>query len=299
MPSTSAILSLYGWTLLGLALLVGAGPASSIAAFMLVGDPQAPLAMASATGIREIVFLVPSIALMLLWRRRNAPPYRLGFDGGLGLGSLCGLGLAFLAIALAGFGGAIGPGAGPDARDVASVFALIILVPALILHGCAEEIVFRGIVQEAAIALFGVRGGVVFAALGWTLLQFFQGYTSPMHILNSFLVGLGFGLVALRAGVLAAGTAHGLWTWAETRLFGFGPLASPPLFDLDVVTPNFWTGPFSDTYGGLATSCAALLVLAGLTWSIRTMPPSAALPTRPRLKPNSRKGQSRTKRTTR
>jgi membrane protease YdiL (CAAX protease family) len=280
MPSASAILSLCGWTLLGLALLVGAGPASSIAAFMLVSDPQAPLAMASATGIRESIFLAPSIALMLLWRRRHSAPYRLGFDGGLGLGTLCGLGLAFLAITLAGFGGAIGPGAGPDARDLVSISALIVLIPALILHGCAEEIVFRGIVQEAAISLFGVRGGVVFAALGWALLQFFQGYTSPMHILNSFLVGLGFGLVTLRAGVLAAGAAHGLWTWAETRLFGFGPTASPPLFDLDVVTPNFWTGPFADTYGGFATSCAALLVLTALIWSIRTMPASGKSPAR-------------------
>lgn len=108
---------------------------------------------------------------------------------------------------------AIGPAAGPPGP-----LALPLLLIGWLAHGFAEEAAFRGMIQPAIGARFGAAAGVAAGAILWVGLQALQGYASPLGLAISLILGVAFGLLALRCGLAAAVGAHAAWGFVELAL---------------------------------------------------------------------------------
>jgi uncharacterized protein len=100
-----------------------------------------------------------------------------------------------------------------------------IWLPSLILlvfTGFEEELIFRGLMQRAALRCLG-RWGLVYVSLVFAVLH--VGYLSVLDVLFVFLVGLLFAIVALRTkSILGITVAHGL---INTGLFLIFPFLAP------------------------------------------------------------------------
>lgn len=85
------------------------------------------------------------------------------------------------------------------------------LLPALVIlffSGFAEEFLYRGLIQRAAVDLFGAWG-IVFAALVFAIMH--MTWLSLPFVALAFITGLIFGWIVLRTGsILGAALAHGL-----------------------------------------------------------------------------------------
>ena len=136
----------------------------------------------------------------------------------------------------------------------------------VVLFGAAvEEIYFRGWLQQVLIRQFGVPVAVLLASIAFATLHIMGGARSPTTLINLFLGGLLFGLLAARAGGLAGAiAAHFTWNCSEQILFGLDP--NPGVgsfgawFDLDLTGPALWGGSSE----GLNASLAMTLTLFAL-----------------------------------
>jgi hypothetical protein len=96
------------------------------------------------------------------------------------------------------------------------------VVPGLILllvTGFIEEVVFRGLILQAAVERLG-RFGLVYAAAVYAAMQF--AYGPALHVVLVFFVGLIFGRIVMRTGsVLGVSLAHGLMNICMSLLLPF------------------------------------------------------------------------------
>jgi len=100
---------------------------------------------------------------------------------------------------------------------------LTLLALALIFFtGFVEELVFRGVIQQTAVASLGRKPGVLGVALVFAILHI--GWLSMLDFLFVFLIGLLFGLVVLKTGsIVGVSLSHGL---TNVVLFLIMPLLS-------------------------------------------------------------------------
>ncbi|AEB12396.1 CPBP family intramembrane glutamic endopeptidase [Marinithermus hydrothermalis] len=92
---------------------------------------------------------------------------------------------------------------------------------ALGLAGLTEELVYRGVLQHAAVRALGGTQGVVYTAV--TFGAMYIGFYPLEYALAMGILGLGFGFLALRTGsILGIGTAHAL---ANLVVLGYLPPA--------------------------------------------------------------------------
>jgi len=90
--------------------------------------------------------------------------------------------------------------------------------------GMLEEIVFRGIIQEASLASYG-KFGITFVAILFSVMHI--GYKSFIDVLFVFFVGMIFGLVMKKTGsILGVTIAHSI---TNISLFLIYPLILGPL----------------------------------------------------------------------
>ena len=105
---------------------------------------------------------------------------------------------------------------------VASLSWELLWLPALILlvfTGFLEELIFRGLLQAAAMQHLG-RFGMPYVAVTFAVLHL--GYRSALDILFVFVVGLIFGSIVRRRGtILGVSLAHGLTNVALYLVFPF------------------------------------------------------------------------------
>ena len=202
--------------------------------------------------------------------RRNAlrPGARPGVGLALGLAiGLCGLGASVLYAWLAGTsstGGAPSPSAG----------LLVWGLGIVLLQVAAEEVYFRGWLQPALTARWGWTAGIVAGALAFAALHVAGGARAPVSLLNLFLGGLMFGLLAARGGGLAAATAAH-FAWNATEQLGLGLDPNPgvgsfgSVFDLELAGAPIWGGSDQGLNGsvGMTIALFAIVVpLAVLSW---------------------------------
>jgi hypothetical protein len=87
-----------------------------------------------------------------------------------------------------------------------------IIIPSILLTiftGLSEELLFRGLLQHYAVKIMGNRMGIVFVALGWSLLHI--GWHSAWDVLFVFAVGLAWGWVREKTtSIIPTTIAHGL-----------------------------------------------------------------------------------------
>ena len=187
-------------------------------------------------------------------------PLRMAATGaGLGLGGLgAAAGYAWLSGALA---------SGPPAP---TGIGLLLWGSLLILFmTAAEEVYFRGWLQPLIAARFGVAAAILLSALAFAALHLMGGARSAVSILNLFLGGLLFGLLAARGGGIAgAAAAHFAWNWSEQILLGVDPNPGVGSFgaftNLDLTGPALWGGSDEGLNASLAMTLALIAIVVPL-----------------------------------
>ncbi len=162
----------------------------------------------------------------------------------------------------AGLAAMLHPGGGHTAGGAA---AMTIGTLVILFQSAVEEIYFRGWLQPALIRAWGQAAGLLVAAAAFAALHIAGGARGPLTLVNLFLGGVLFGLLALRSrGLAAPVAAHFAWNWAEQILLGLDPNPGVgsfgAVYDLDLVGSAWWGG--SDE--GLNASIAISFVLVAL-----------------------------------
>jgi hypothetical protein len=249
----------------------------AIGATVLAGEASMALVSGiglSGTGlslVRDLVNLALVLAVGFVWMRlflmaaTPAPTPVTGRIGpGFGMGAAWGIGPLVLAWMAVGMMGAVS--LGTDPVGPVTLIVPLIMLPAHLAHGLAEQVLLQVIAQRAVMAgavpgaLSPVRqlAGAMLAGICLAGVQALQGYASPIELLNSFLLGTLLGVVALGSGgILAAGIAHGLWTWAERLVIG--DIVGAQVIATD--PPTYLAGPGPDTYTSEAFSLCLVVAI--------------------------------------
>ena len=245
-----------GWGWLALAVGIAAG-ASWVPAAQKLNERITITDPGPATGLFDVLVFGPLIAIaVILGLLSRRPVLRAGTRPMSW--TLVGLACGVAAIAAsAGFAWLSG-GLRPAIQPMPLVPALVGLSIALTLFQTgAEEMLFRGWLQPALITRIGVTGGVLGGALIFAAFHIITGIPSWMSLVNLFLGGLWFGLLALRSGgILAPLAAHFAYNAIEDCGLGLmpngtvengvqvwvGPLGA--LRDFDLIGAPLWgSGP--------------------------------------------------------
>jgi membrane protease YdiL (CAAX protease family) len=128
-----------------------------------------------------------------------------------------------------------------------------------------EEVYFRGWMQPVLQRVWGGPAAVLLTALGFAVVHLASGPRPPLTLLNLFLGGLLFGLLALRSrGLVAPIAAHFGWNWSEQLVLGLDPNPAVgsfgSLYDFELTGMPFWGGSTE----GLNMSIGTTFVLVAL-----------------------------------
>lgn len=255
------------------ALVVGFGPAL-IAATGLIGadgvDGETPFTLA---------IFVPLLLLAIAGGRlTKIATLRLGVRPGARLAQGAAIGLAGLSLAAgyAAIAGTLVRGAGAPL----SIASLALGAVVVLVQVTAEETYFRGWLQPLVATAWGMRIAVPVVALGFALLHVAGGLRGPIELLNLFLGGLVFGILAARGGGLAGAIgAHLAWNGAEQLGFGLDPNPGiggyGTLVDYDLVGKALWGGSDAGLNASVAMTISLLALLVPLFLLLRNRPASS------------------------
>lgn len=247
------------------AAIVFFGPMAAERAVALLGTRFGESAAAIETVYAVIIYGPLILVAIAAARLSGVSPLAMG-DKHVALsaaGLLAGAGGVLLATALARLAGVLQPGAGPRGEAGLIVWGSLVVLFA----AAAEEVYFRGWLQPALARSFGLPVAILLSSLAFATLHLMGGARSPMTLVNLFLGGLLFGLLAARGGGLAAAlAAHFAWNWTETIGFGLDPNPGAGSFgaiaDLDLTGAPLWGGSDEGLNAGIGMTVAlcALLV---------------------------------------
>ncbi len=211
-------------------------------------------------GLFAIAFAASRFARVRGQTRRVAWPLALS------LGLACGFIGQCYAVSTIWMAGALAPPVDP----VGPCSALLVLASSLLVlfQTAAEEAFFRGWLQPVLAKGWGRNVGIAGAAIAFALLHVVGGTRDPLSIVNLFMGGLVFGLLAWRTGTVAAAIgAHFAWNWVEECLFGLDPNPGIGTFgsitDFDMVGSALWGGSGEGLNASIAITFA-LVALATL-----------------------------------
>ena len=239
------------------------GDALAAAINRIVGGIPTPWPDILGWGILQtIVFGLFLVAAMVatglegrrLWRAGAEPPTDLVM--GLACGS-AGFGAAVLIAYLAG-----SVTTGPPAPSPIGALALGGVV--VLFQSAAEEAFFRGWLQPVLGARWGSWAGLLVTSAAFAALHIIAGAHGVLAVVNLFLGGLLFGLLALRTGgLLAPAAAHFAWNWSESGLLGLSPDPSGSLLNLKLGGAPLWSGGLDTMNGSLAATVVLTALIAG------------------------------------
>ncbi len=267
---TSAILLIPA---IGLALLIVWGLQDLAVRLMRMLRLDQKLSLAWQSGLVTVVLFGALIGAACLWGvLAKEPVLRPGRSplkaGGMGL-----------AMGLAGLLTATGYAALAGSLHWTVIYSnppfLLILTGSLLtLFQCAgEEIYFRGWVQSMLVRGWGPWPGLVVTSLLFAGLHVFAGVRAPLSMVNVFLAGLLFGLLAIRTGGLAAPiAAHFAWDWAEGILLGLYPNPGVDVWssfwNMDLIGSPLWGGSAEGMNGSLGVTFVLLALCTPLAWGL-------------------------------
>jgi len=193
--------------------LLGAGLALAILAGIWDRDLQIRVPGDARLGLGYLSCIALALFLFVIARPRRAVDLRLGLGvRDIGVALVATAGLAAIAVP-------VGLGLGFlewEPRWISVPYALARLFGLVLFVGLPEELLFRGVVQDAFIRLTSVRTGWVLASVLFGAMHLAK-HSPPLNWQYAVLAtgaGLAYGWVYLRTGRLAAAAlAHGLVNW--------------------------------------------------------------------------------------
>lgn len=176
----------------------------------------------------------------------------------LGLGLFVGLFGVTVTTGYSGIVGALSVGA----PGYGGVSMLAFGAAVVFLQASAEEVYFRGWVQPALAKAWGPAAAVILAAAAFSVLHILGGARAPLTLINLFLGGILFGLLAAYGrGLLGAVAAHFAWNGAEQLILGLDPNPGVStfgsVFNFELIGAQSWGG----SEEGLNASFAMTLTL--------------------------------------
>lgn len=203
-------------------------------------------------------------AVMLARERRLATVMGPNADRDAVIGLAAGLAGLSLAAAQAAVAGTLVSGTAAVAGGWLGLGFLAIIVQA-----GGEEIAFRGWLQPLLARAAGPLPALLLPTLAFMLLHLGGGARAPLALLNLFLGGLWFALLAWRSGGIALpAAAHIAWNAAEKLLVGLDPNpgvgAYGALADFDLVGSPWWGGSDQGLNASLGTTAVLLALILPL-----------------------------------
>ncbi len=132
-------------------------------------------------------------------------------------------------------------------------------------QSASEEVYFRGWLQPVLCARWGPWVGLIASSALFAGLHIIGGAQSFVALLNIFLGGVMFGLLALRSGGLfAAVGAHFAWNWTEAGCFGLAPITGGAIATLQLRPETQWGGSSGNMNDSTATTIVLLVIVVGL-----------------------------------
>ena len=190
---------------------------------------------------------------------------RLGSGAGVKLVQGAAIGLVGLLIgtALAAIAGVLRHSTGGTSPGLFLWGTMLIL-----LQAGSEEIFFRGWLQPVLVKAWGFWG-LLATAIAFAALHLVGGANSAISVLNLFLGGLLFGLLAYRyGGIAAAVAAHFSYNWAEQLLLGLDPNPGSgsfgSIFNFELIGSAWWGGSNEGLNASIAMTFALAILLAPL-----------------------------------
>lgn len=190
---------------------------------------------------------------------------RLGSGVGLRLAEGASIGLFGL---LAGTGLAAIAGVLRHSAGGISIVMLLWGSAIILLQSASEEVFFRGWLQPVLVNAWG-RWGILATAVAFAALHLIGGPKAAISVLNLFLGGLLFGLLAYRyGGIAAAVAAHFSYNWAEQLLLGLDPNPGSgsfgSIFNFELIGSSWWGGSNEGLNASIAMTFALAILLAPL-----------------------------------
>lgn len=253
------------WSVLGIGL-IAAGIWVWLAQYL--GATIETASIAQTMGVFYALLFAPLIALAwvlgraegrAVWSTGLAPARWFGRGIALGLGGLT-VTVGYAALN----GGLIHGGAGGISTGFLLVGVLLTFFQVF-----AEELLFRGWLQQVLIARVGTLAGVGIGAVLFAAFHLGAGVRAPISLFNLMLGGIWFGLLALRSGGLIAPlAAHFAWNVVEDLGLGLipnpstGPLGA--FIDLDLSGLPLWGGQPEALNASIGTTLVLLALIMPL-----------------------------------
>lgn len=179
-------------------------------------------------GFLTLTYL-PVIVPISIWiTKRERRPFRTiglnprGAIEKFGLGFVFGFILMSVGAATAiMFGADVDPGRAEAVGLEAIAPALVVLVGWAI-QGTVEEMMFRGWLLQATGVQLAPVAGIAFSTLAFAVAHAANPGINSYAVINLFLIGVLFALVALfEGGLWAVSGLHVAWNWAQSNVYGF------------------------------------------------------------------------------
>jgi membrane protease YdiL (CAAX protease family) len=168
-------------------------------------------------------------------------------------------------------------GAAAFAPDPAWAGAGTLMIGSLVVlwAAFAEELLFRCVLQPVLARAWGIGAGLVLTATAFTLTHYLGGWRDPVSLLNIFLAGWWFGVLAWRCGGLLAPTlAHFGWNGAEALILGASPNpgvgSHGSVTDIDLFGPAILGGSSEGLNASLTATIILVFLAVACGWRWRT-----------------------------
>ncbi|HEU0044800.1 CPBP family intramembrane glutamic endopeptidase [Sphingomonas sp.] len=251
----------------------------------LIGQERLATDAPTVEALFNVLIFAPLIIVGMgggLLERRNALAPGARPAAGFGLGMVVAFAGLSAAILYARLAGVLSPA--PDTVLAAAPAMLLWGLGVIALQTTAEEVYFRGWLQPALAARWGAAAAIVAGALAFSALHVAGGARAPLSLLNLFLGGLMFGLLAMRGGGLAAAVgAHLTWNATEQLVWGLDPNPGigsfGALWDQELAGAAIWGGSEQGLNGSIGMTIALLAIVIPLAvlgrWRLPPSPPPA------------------------
>lgn len=195
----------------------------------------------------------------------------------LPVGATIGVAGLLAATGYAALSGALTAGQGGGAGAAMILWGLAIIG----VQAGAEEIYFRGWLQPVLQRAWGAAIAVLLTSIAFAGLHIMGGARAPISLLNLFLGGVMFGLLALKGGGIAASLgAHVAWNATEQLAVGLDPNPGTGSFgaaiDYELVGRALWGGSEEGLNASIAMTFALLAIVVPLVMIVRRSPAPAA-----------------------